>query len=75
MPSDGQLSVANTLAVPVKARADTSQVANAIEKGINAFVEAVPVLMKALDEVAKAHPFISGMSKSVSNMGAFIDDH
>ncbi|KAJ7057115.1 hypothetical protein C8F01DRAFT_1372411, partial [Mycena amicta] len=29
-----------------------------IEKGINAFMEGMPVLMNALDEVAKLHPFI-----------------
>lgn len=39
---------------------DTSQVADIIEKGVNTFMEAVPSLMKALDEVAKVHPFISG---------------
>ncbi|KAF7341977.1 hypothetical protein MVEN_01784700 [Mycena venus] len=30
----------------------------AIEKGINSFMEGMPVLMNALDEVAKLHPFI-----------------
>ena len=44
----------------MKALLDTSQIADAIEKGANTFMEAVPSLMKALDEVAKIHPFISG---------------
>lgn len=48
------------LAVPAKALLDTPQIADAIQKGVNTFMEAVPSLMKALDEVAKIHPFISG---------------
>ena len=39
---------------------DTSQIAETIQKGVNTFMEAVPPLMKALDEVAKIHPFING---------------
>ena len=50
----------DTLAAPAKALLDTPHVADAIEKGVNTFMEAVPSLMKALDEVAKVHPFISG---------------
>ncbi|KAF8178111.1 hypothetical protein K438DRAFT_1938825 [Mycena galopus ATCC 62051] len=30
-----------------------------IEKGLNSFMEGMPVLMNALDEVAKIHPFIA----------------
>lgn len=41
---------------------DTRQVAEAIHKGVDAFMEAVPPLIKALDEVAKIHPFISRTS-------------
>jgi len=52
--------VIKTLAVPVKALLDTPHMADAIEKGVNTFMETVPSLMKALDEVAKIHPFISG---------------
>jgi len=52
--------VVDTLAAPAKALLDTPQIADAIQKGVNAFMEAVPSLMKALDEVAKVHPFISG---------------
>jgi hypothetical protein len=50
----------NTLLVPVQALVNTSGLAEAIEKGVNGFMEAVPTLMKALDEVSKVHPFISG---------------
>ena len=39
---------------------DTSKIAETIHKGVNTFMEAVPPLMKLLDEVAKIHPFISG---------------
>lgn len=31
-----------------------------IEHGLNAFMEGIPVLMNALDEVAKLHPFVGG---------------
>ena len=65
--SDGQQAVVDTIAAPAKALLDTPQIADAIEKGVNAFMEAVPVLMSALDEVAKIHPFISGMDESVPN--------
>jgi len=54
--------VVDTLAVPVKGLMDTPEIAATIEKGVNTFMEAVPALMKALDEVAKVHPFISGAS-------------
>jgi hypothetical protein len=30
----------------------------AIEKGLNTFMEGMPVLMNALDEVAKLHPYV-----------------
>jgi hypothetical protein len=58
--SPGQEAVVDTLTVPAKALLDTPQIADVIEKGVNTFMEAVPSLMKALDEVAKVHPFISG---------------
>ena len=60
MLSQGQQAVVDTLAVPAKALMDTPQIAESIQKGVNTFMEAVPILMKALDEVAKVHPFISG---------------
>ena len=50
----------DTLRAPAMALLDASQVANAIEDGVNTFMQAVPSLMKALDEVAKIHPFING---------------
>jgi len=58
--SDGQQAVVDTLATPAKALLATPQITDAMEKGVNSFMEAVPVLMNALDEVAKIHPFISG---------------
>jgi hypothetical protein len=30
----------------------------AIEQGLNSFMEGMPVLMNALDEVAKLHPYV-----------------
>lgn len=57
----GTQTVINTVMAPLQALAESSGVAEAIEKGVNGFLEAMPTLMKALDEVAKVHPFISGM--------------
>jgi len=62
--------VVNALAMPVKALANAPQIADAIEKGVGTFMEAVPTLMKALDEVAKVHPFISGLDESVLNVSS-----
>jgi len=59
--SVGEQEVMNTLAAPAQALVGTVQIADTIERGVNAFMETVPVLMKALDEIAKVHPFISGM--------------
>lgn len=50
----------DTLAAPLKVLLDAPHIADNIEKGVNTFMETVPSLMKALDEVAKIHPFISG---------------
>ena len=54
--------MADTLVAPAKALMDKPQIVGHIKNGVDAFIEAVPVLMKALDEVAKVHPFISGAS-------------
>ena len=54
-----------TLAAPAKALIDASQIAEKIHKGVDAFMEAVPPLMGALDEVAKIHPFIGGTGPSL----------
>ena len=60
--SPDQQVVVDTLAVPAKALMDTSKIAEAIHNGVNTFMEAVPPLMKMLDEVAKVHAFIGGTS-------------
>ncbi|CAK5278372.1 unnamed protein product [Mycena citricolor] len=59
----GSAAVATqTQAVPyvsgVKTALDAVGGLEVIEKGLNTFMEGMPVLMKALDEVAKLHPFI-----------------
>jgi hypothetical protein len=46
----------------VIASIDKLQIAEAIHKGVNTFMEAAPVLMDALDAVSKIHPFIGGAS-------------
>ena len=58
-PADEQQAAIDMLAIPVKALANTPQIADAMEQGVSTFMEAVPALIKALDEVAKVHPFIS----------------
>ena len=55
------------LTVPAKALVDTTQVADVIQKGVNTFMEAVPSLVRALDEVAKLHPFIGGKHRLLSD--------
>ena len=60
--SPGRQAVGDTLAVPARALMDMTPIAETIQEGVNTFMDAVPVLMKALDEVAKIHPFISGAS-------------
>ena len=72
--SDGQQAVVNTLAAPAKALMNAPRIADDIEKGVNTFMETVPVLMRALDEVAKVHPFIAGMGESVPNVQVLIGD-
>jgi hypothetical protein len=72
--SPGQQVVVDTLAAPAKALMDTPQIAETIQKGVNTFMEAVPTLMKALDEVAKVHPFISGASPFYHRCGMVDDD-
>ena len=61
-PSQGQLTVVDTLATPAKALLETPQIAQTIQRGVSAFMEVAPSLMAALDEVAKIHPFIGGAS-------------
>jgi hypothetical protein len=46
----------------IKAGLDAVGGVEAIEKGINSFMEGMPVLMNALDEVAKLHPCVSTLS-------------
>ena len=66
-PSDGQQAVVNASAAAAKALVDAPQIADAIEKGVNTFMEAAPVFMKVLDEIGKVHPFISGTGDSILN--------
>ena len=54
-----------TLAAPTKALIDATQIANKIHEGVNSFMEAVPVLMRGLDDLARIHPFVSGAGPSL----------
>lgn len=49
-----------TMAGGFKILLDQTGGTDAIEDGINGFVEHSEVLMKALDNVAKLHPFVGG---------------
>ena len=69
-PLQGQL--VNRFTVTMEAVMDTPQIAETIQNGVNTFMEAVPSLMKALDEVAKIHPFISGTSPLSCINAAFL---
>ena len=75
MLSVGQQAAVDTLAAPALDLLNTPQIADTIEKGLSTFMEAVPVLMKALDEVAKVHPFISGMDGSTLDTRALTDGY
>jgi len=72
--SDGQQAVVDTLAAPAKALMDTPQIANSITEGVNAFMDVIPGVLKALDRLAKIHPFIEGMGEPVLNMRVLIGD-
>jgi len=68
MLSDGQRAVVNTVAAPSKALIDIPRIADAIENGVNTFMEFAPGLIRTLDGIAQLHPFIGGMCASVPNM-------
>ena len=51
-----------TVVQPVKVILDNTGAMKAIEKGINSFMEDIPWLMKGLDEIARIHPVVTGMS-------------
>ncbi|KAJ7628556.1 hypothetical protein FB45DRAFT_40380 [Roridomyces roridus] len=48
----------DTIVATIKTGLQTVGALDAIESGINSFMEGMPGLMKGLDEVAKLHPFI-----------------
>lgn len=55
----GKQMVIDTSASPAKTLMDAPQISE-IKKGVDTFMEAVPVLMDALDMVTDVHPFIRG---------------
>ena len=72
--SNGQQAVVDTLAVPGKALMDIPQVANSITEGVNAFMDVVPGIVNALDELANIHPFIKRMGESAPSVRILIGD-
>ena len=56
------ITVANNISTIVSAAASsTGDIAQKIERGIQRFADDLPWLMKALDEVARIHPVVTGM--------------
>ena len=57
--TDSQGVVAKYIA-PIKNILDASGATQAIQSGLTSFMEDIPWLMKALDEVARIHPVVTG---------------
>ena len=66
--SQGQKDTVTAWAPMVEAVVTTPQVAGTIQKEVVTLVDAVPVLMNGLNEVAKIHPFIGGTSPFLSSI-------
>ena len=56
----GQVGEMQKIAAPIIPVIQASGAVDAIQKGMSGFMEGFPSLMKALDEVAKIHPFVAG---------------
>ncbi|KAF7297297.1 hypothetical protein MIND_00962900 [Mycena indigotica] len=56
--SQAKQSQAELVVVGIKTGLDMVGGMDAIEQGLNTFMEGMPVLMNALDEIAKLHPFV-----------------
>lgn len=54
---------------PALTTLDTAQTRQTIERGVQHFMEDIPWLMKALDDVAKIHPFVSGIDQGSTVYG------
>ena len=63
-----------TMVQPVRELLESSDAMKAIEKGVNAFMEDIPWLMKGLDEIARIHPVVTGTFGSSSRRGSHGDD-
>ncbi len=59
------MAVANNISTIVSAAAQ-SDIAQKIERGIQRFADDLPWLMKALDEVARIHPVVTGKLSDLS---------
>jgi hypothetical protein len=70
----GQQAAFNTIMPPVKAFVAATGISDAIEKGINKFLEETPIVMKMLDEVAKVHPVIAGVFLNLTHFIRESDD-
>jgi hypothetical protein len=57
----GAVTATNTTRGFAEALAKNPAISNASKSGFHGALEALPILMKGLDEVAKIHPFAHGM--------------
>lgn len=63
---DGAIAQQYTTTQSVRTAYD-SEAMKTVRDGVNALVDSLPGLVKALDEVAKLHPFIGGTSTYLYN--------
>jgi hypothetical protein len=56
----------STMVTVIKTAMDMTGGTEAIEQGVSSFVEGSALLMSALDDVAKLHPFVGGKLVTLS---------
>jgi hypothetical protein len=56
----------STMLTVIKTAMDATGGTEAIEQGVSSFVEGSALLMSALDDVAKLHPFVGGKLVTLS---------
>lgn len=62
----GTVALVQQVIQPIAGVLEASGAVEAIKSGLNSFMEDIPWLMKSLDEVAKIHPVVTGMSLHVA---------
>lgn len=57
----GNLSMYKPMITAATGTIESTDLAKTVQSGIARFFEGMPLFMKALDEVAKVHPFVRGI--------------